>query len=153
MVFRGTFDYTLDAKNRLTVPAKVRTHFADGAVLARGLRKHVALWIPQEFDAYVAEMLGGFHKMSDEYATLDSHLNGGSHPVELDSAGRIPLPPRLMQYAGISKDVVIVGSTDSLQLWDRSTWDVREDGLTDAVNAITARLSGSGPTLPTLGQP
>ncbi|WP_372788219.1 division/cell wall cluster transcriptional repressor MraZ [Paraconexibacter sp.] len=152
MVFRGTFDYTLDAKNRLTVPARIRSHFTDGAVLARGLKRNVSLWIPSEFEDYVATMLRDFHPLSDEYATLDSHLNGGAHDVELDSAGRIAFAPRLMQYGGITKDVVIVGGTNHLQIWDRGTWDARDEGLPAAVAAITARMSGGGPSLSGLGQ-
>jgi MraZ protein len=153
MVFRGSFDYTLDAKNRLTVPAKVRSHFADGAVLARGLKRNVSLWVPGEFETYSGSMLSDFHPLSDDYATLDSHLVGGSHDVDLDSAGRIAMPSRLLQYAGITKDVVLVGSTNHLQIWDRETWDARSEGLSSAVSDITARLSGAGSSrLPTLGQ-
>ena len=153
MVFRGSFDYTLDAKNRLTVPAKVRSHFADGAVLARGLKRNVSLWVPGEFETYSSSMLSDFHPLSDDYATLDSHLVGGSHDVDLDSAGRIAMPSRLLQYAGITKDVVLVGSTNHLQIWDRETWDARSEGLSGAVSDITARLSGGGSSrLPTLGQ-
>lgn len=149
---RGSFDYTLDAKNRLTVPARIRSRYADGAVLARGLKRNVSLWVPSEFEAYSSSMLSDFHPLSDDYATLDSHLVGGSHDVELDSAGRIAMPSRLLQYAGITKDVVLVGSTNHMQIWDRETWDARSDGLSTAVSDITARLSGSASRLPTLGQ-
>lgn len=149
---RGSFDYTLDAKNRLTVPARIRSRYADGAVLARGLKRNVSLWVPSEFETYSSSMLSDFHPLSDDYATLDSHLVGGSHDVELDSAGRIAMPSRLLQYAGITKDVVLVGSTNHMQIWDRETWDARSDGLSTAVSDITARLSGSASRLPTLGQ-
>ncbi|WP_154732429.1 MULTISPECIES: division/cell wall cluster transcriptional repressor MraZ [Solirubrobacterales] len=151
MLLRGSFDYTLDAKNRLTVPAKVRHHFAEGAVLARGLTRNVSLWIPAEFDAYSTDMLSGFDPLDEDYATLDSHLVGGSHDVELDSAGRIAMPSRLAQYAGITKDVVLVGSKTHIQIWDRSTWDARSERLPDAVQDISRRRKGAS-RLPTLGQ-
>ncbi len=152
MVFRGSFDYTLDAKNRLTVPAKIRSRYADGAVLARGLKRNVSLWVPEEFETYSGSMLSDFHPLSDDYATLDSHFIGGSHDVDLDGAGRIAMPSRLLQYAGITKDVVLVGSRNHLQIWDRATWDTRSEGLPTSVSDITARMSGGASRLPTLGQ-
>ena len=51
--FRGTFDYSLDAKNRLTVPAKFRAQLAEGVVLAKGLEPCVAIWQPEDYDAYM----------------------------------------------------------------------------------------------------
>ena len=46
MAFRGSFDYSLDAKNRLTVPAKFRAELSGGVVLAKGLERNVDLWVP-----------------------------------------------------------------------------------------------------------
>jgi MraZ protein len=54
MAFRGTFDYTLDAKNRLTVPAKFRAELSGGVVLAMGLEQSVDIWVPDAYDALVA---------------------------------------------------------------------------------------------------
>ena len=54
MAFRGTFDFTLDAKNRLTVPAKFRAALADGIVLARGAGRCLELWPQAEYEAQQA---------------------------------------------------------------------------------------------------
>ena len=64
MVFRGTFDYSLDAKNRLTVPARFRATLSDGVVLAKGLERCVALWTPSGYDAYSQSSLASFHPLS-----------------------------------------------------------------------------------------
>ena len=50
--FRGTFDYSLDAKNRLTVPARFRAALAEGVVMAKGTEPCVALWVPEQYDAF-----------------------------------------------------------------------------------------------------
>ena len=57
MAFRGTFDYSLDAKNRLTIPAKFRTALADGVVLAKGIESCVELW---QADPPASENFPGF---------------------------------------------------------------------------------------------
>ncbi len=54
-----------------------------------GLKRSVSLWLPADFDAYVAEMLGDFHPLSDEYASWTRYLNGGLHDLDLDWAGRV----------------------------------------------------------------
>ena len=54
MAFRGTFDHTLDAKNRLTIPAKFRASLAEGVVLSKGIERCVQVWTPRAYDAYVA---------------------------------------------------------------------------------------------------
>lgn len=147
MTFRGTFDYTLDAKNRLTVPAKFRPRFADGVVLAKGLKTNIGIWVPSEFDAYVDKVLADFHPLSEEFETLNDFFSGGSLEVELDAAGRVGLSPRLLDHANLQKDVVITGARNRLEVWDRGAWDARDAGLTGQVKAITANLSGAGPTL------
>ena len=53
MAFRGTFDHSLDAKNRLTVPSKFRAALAEGVVLAKGVEPCVAIWPPEDFERHV----------------------------------------------------------------------------------------------------
>ena len=57
MTFRGTFDLTLDAKNRLTVPTRYRAAYAEGVVLAAGLEDCVAIWRPEDYDAWTTAAL------------------------------------------------------------------------------------------------
>ena len=58
MAFRGTFDHTFDAKNRLTVPVKFRASLSDGVVVAKGVERCVSVWTPDEYEAFVASALG-----------------------------------------------------------------------------------------------
>ena len=59
MAFRGTFDYSLDAKNRLTIPAKFRASLSEGVVLAKGIERCVQVWTPSGFEAYTAQRAAG----------------------------------------------------------------------------------------------
>ena len=65
MAFRGTFDHTLDAKNRLTIPAKFRASLAGGVVLAKGIERCVQVWTPKAYDAYVTAALAGLNPLSE----------------------------------------------------------------------------------------
>jgi MraZ protein len=140
MAFRGTFDYSLDAKNRLTVPAKFRAALADGVVLAKGLERYVAVWTPPEFDAYVRSSLEGFHPLAPERQKLERFFSANSHDTELDSAGRVGIPGFLLEHAALRKEVVVTGSGRSLEVWDRGLWSTYNDALAADISEITARL-------------
>ena len=63
-----------------------------------------------------------------------------SHDTELDSAGRVGFPPFLLEHAGLEKEVVVTGSGDALEIWNRATWGEYRAALTSDVTDITARL-------------
>jgi MraZ protein len=143
MAFRGTFDYTLDAKNRLTVPARFRAELAGGVVLAKGLERCVAVWTPAAYDEYTAAALRGLHPLSKEAQKLRRFFSANSLDTELDAAGRVMLPAFLLDHAGLSKDVVVTGSGDALEIWDRMTWATYNDALASDVDEITASLGNT----------
>ncbi|MCW3039979.1 MAG: MraZ protein [Solirubrobacterales bacterium] len=127
--FRGTFDYTLDAKNRLTVPAKWRPSLSDGIVLSKGTEKCVAVWTPERFDAYTETAVSQLHELDPRRDQFERYFQANSHDVDLDSAGRIMIPPRMLEHAGLTKDVVITGVRTRLEIWDRATWNAYNESL------------------------
>jgi MraZ protein len=119
LAFRGHFDYSLDAKNRLNVPPKFRAAFSGGVVLAKALEPCVAVWTPDAFERHTDAFLSGLNPLSNERRKLTRFFAGGSFDSELDSAGRVTLNPALLAHGGIMKEVVLVGVIDHLQVWDR----------------------------------
>ena len=145
MAFRGTFDYSLDAKNRLTVPAKFRAALSDGVVLNKGVDGCVEIWRPGDYESFTAEALQGFHRLSEEGRKLRSYFGANSMDTELDSAGRVGVPTFLLEHAGLNKEVVVVGAEDCLQVWDRAKWASYNEALTGEIAGITAQL-GQAPS-------
>jgi MraZ protein len=140
LAFRGTFDYSLDAKNRLTVPAKFRAALSDGLVLAKGLERCVELWRPGDYESFSGEAVAGFHRVSPQGRKLRSFFAANSLDAELDAAGRVGVPPFLIEHAGLGREVVVVGAEDCLQVWDRNRWAEYNAALTDEIAEITAQL-------------
>jgi MraZ protein len=138
MAFRGTFDNNLDAKNRLTIPAKLRNLLADGVVvaLARDSRRCLAIWCVTDFNANVERMLDGLHPLSADYVRLERFLNAYSSEVELDAAGRVMLPAKLLEQAGLGREVTVIGAGNRLEVWDREAWRTHSAELLDTVNDI-----------------
>ena len=146
MAFRGTFDHALDAKNRLTVPAKFRAALSGGVVLAGssevtpGEPRCVAVWTAEAYDAFTASTLSGLNPLSPKARELKRFFFNHSHDTELDSAGRVMIPPFLMSYAGLGKDVVVTGSGECLEVWDRSTHARYQSDVLSRIPDIAASL-------------
>jgi MraZ protein len=140
LAFHGTFEHTLDAKNRLTVPSKLRTAFAEGAFLVREADKCISLYPAQTYSALTQAALSGLNPLSAQAKQLKRYFHSNAQAIELDSAGRVMLSPRHLEHAGIGRDVVVTGAGDCLELWDRSTWEAYDQDLTARAPDLTAAL-------------
>jgi MraZ protein len=140
VAFRGHFEYSLDAKNRLTIPAKFRASFSGGLVLAKWLDPCVAIFTPEGFESFQDSFLPDMHPLSENRRKLTRFFSGGSYDVELDSAGRVTLNAGLLKHARITKDAVVVGSGDHLEVWDGGSYATDQTDLPDQVAQIAESL-------------
>ncbi len=129
MPFQGNHDHSLDAKNRLTVPAKSRPELAGGVSLVKGFERCLQVWPASDYERVTKQALEGLNPLSPQARDLKRHLYGNAMATELDSAGRINLPASFLQYAGITKDVVVIGSGEYLEVWDRDAWNTDDADL------------------------
>jgi MraZ protein len=136
LTFRGTFEYALDAKHRLTVPAKYRAALAGGVVLAFSPEtemgsemKSLSIWPAEAYDSYAQDALTGINPLSPKARDLRRVLYNNSWELELDSANRLMIPGPAMGYAGLAKEVVITGSGECLEVWDRAAHSKYNEGV------------------------
>ena len=140
MAFHGTFDHTLDSKNRLTVPSKLRTAFAEGAFLVRSTERCISLYPSATYSAQTEAALSGLNPLHPQARELRRYFHSNASQVELDSAGRVMLSARQLEHAGIDRDVVVIGAGDCLELWDPSTWEAYHRDLSARGADLTASL-------------
>jgi len=146
LIFRGTFEHALDAKHRLTVPSKFRAALAGGVVLAAspettpGAPRSIAVWTPESYDAYTSAALAGLSPISPKARDLKRFFFNYSHDTELDSAHRVMIPAPLMEYAGLDKDVVVTGSGECLEVFDRARYAGYSEDVLTRVPDIAASL-------------
>jgi MraZ protein len=140
--FRGTFDHTLDAKHRLTVPARYRAALAEGVVLAMPVDQEpcVGVWRPDEYESYSRRAVADLPPLSSSRAAMERFFYGNSQDAELDAAGRIMIPTFLSEHASLSKEVVVVGVGDRLELWSKDSWNAHRPTLLSGVAEITAHV-------------
>jgi MraZ protein len=140
VAFRGTFDHTLDAKNRLTIPSKFRAALADGVVLARGTERCVEVWPVADYERLHGGALDGLNPLSPEARELRRRLFGGAFDTELDSAGRVMLAPKLMEHGALSREVAVIGAGQALEVWDRQAWSAVDEDSPTRINELTRDL-------------
>jgi MraZ protein len=135
LIFRGTFEHALDAKHRLTVPAKYRAALSGGVVVALspetepGTPRTIALWTPEAFENYANAALVGTSPLSPKARDLKRMLYNNAWEQELDSANRVMIPAPAMQYASLDKEVVVTGSGECLEVWDRAAYGAYNEGV------------------------
>ena len=140
MAFRGHFDYSLDAKNRLNVPAKFRASFSGGLVLMKWLEPCIAIWTPDAFESFTQGMLANLNPVGSRRRKLTRFFAGGSFDAELDSAGRVTLNHPLLEHGAIDKEVVVLGHLDHLEVWDRGRWLEDQRSLSKEIEEIAESL-------------
>jgi MraZ protein len=146
LTFRGTFEHALDAKHRLTIPARFRAALADGVVLAAtselepGAPRTVAIWTAEEYDRFTQSTLAGLNPLSPKARQLKRFFFNASFDTELDSANRVMIPPHLMKYADLDKEVVVTGSGECLEVWDRASYAQNFEDILTSIPTIAASL-------------
>jgi MraZ protein len=146
LAFRGQYEHTLDAKNRLTIPSKFRAALSAGVVLAKSLDPCVTIWTPAAWEGYTERAIGSRDPFSREARQLQRYFHAGSFDAQLDSAGRIMLPQALIEHARLSRDVVVIGGGESAEVWDRDAWRAHEGELDEKAPDLAQRLAENGQT-------
>ena len=138
MSLRGTHDHNLDAKNRLTVPSKLRHHFADGVVVAKGVDDCLGIWPEAAYGEMVDEALAKLNRVSPEGRRMKRFFNSQANTTELDSAGRVMIPSFLLGTIG--REVVVSGAGECLEVWSREAWAIEEPLMLGEIDELTSRL-------------
>jgi MraZ protein len=136
----GEYDHTLDEKNRLTLPAKLREQLGDEIVITRGLDGCLSVYSSAAF-ALLAERVGTLDPFNADTRTMQRYFFTGSPPVELDRQGRMVIPAKLLERAGIGREVTVAGVYDHLEIWDRTTWREKLTQAEGSAEDVAERLA------------
>ena len=141
MAFTGTFEHTLDAKNRLTIPSRFRAELSKGVYLSRAIENVISLYPAETYTAMADQALAHFpNPLSAQARETRRLIYGTAQDVVLASAGRVMLTQRFLEHAGIGREVVITGVGDCLEIWDRSAWADYDTALTQRAPELTESL-------------
>ncbi len=126
MLLTGTFPRTIDDKQRLAIPKRLREGLTPGATvcvlyIAPGTDGSLALYTEESF-ARLADQLAASPPTGQDVRAFSRLFFSQAQRIELDGQGRIRIPPELVALASLDKEVMLVGVRDHLELWDRQRW-------------------------------
>ena len=132
MIFTGTFDLQIDNKNRLAIPSEVRTlvqkyddeHNEKPVFLYVCFgddNSSLCLYTKEGFEKRAAE-LDNSSRPAEEVLEYERMMYSLSKYVEVDKTGRILVPKDLVELAGLTSEVVMLGAKDHLEIRDRAAW-------------------------------
>ena len=150
-MFRGTTELNLDEKGRLAMPSryrdKIREECEGQLIVTRSLEgclQIVPLPLWEQLEAQLTKLSG----LDPAAADLRRFLVAPAEEIQLDKAGRFVIPPHLRQFAGLDKQVVMIGLINRFELWDKSTWEDGDEAR--RANALEAIRQGASPALQAL---
>ena len=121
-MFLGTHAPKLDEKGRIILPAKFRDELASGLVLTRGQEYCVYVFSQREFESLHEKIRQApvTSKQARDY--LRVFLSGASAEVP-DKQNRVTIPAALRSYAGLDRDLVVIGAGSRAEIWDATAWE------------------------------
>ena len=121
-MFLGTYTPRLDEKSRLILPAKFREELAEGLVLTRGQERCIYVFSAREFERVHEQMRSAPLSSRQARDYIRVFLSGASDEVP-DKQGRVTVPAPLGQYAGLDRDVTVIGAGTRVEIWDSESWN------------------------------
>ena len=132
-MFFGRYDYTIDAKGRLNFPAKFRDAMGESFVVLEWV-DNCLFALPMEEVQRLADKLESDELMNSWAVSGD--LFSTACEVVPDKQGRILLPAELRAYAGLEKDVTIIGNRNHAEIWATEVWNARRAGTTSTLDQL-----------------
>ena len=121
-MFMGEYNHTIDAKGRLIIPAKFREVLGDEFVVTKGMDGCLFVFDNSEWQVF-AEKLRSLPMIDKEVRQFTRFFLAGAASVEVDKQGRILLPSVLRDFAGITKDTVLIGVGSRIEIWSKDRWE------------------------------
>lgn len=134
----GEYAHSLDGKGRLNFPARLREDLGDAFILTKGLDNCLFVYSLEEWK-----------KLEERVAALplsrarglQRFLFAGAAQVEPDKQGRVLVPQNLREYAGLEKDVMVIGASNRAEIWDQQRWQdsvlqLTSDSIAEAMDEL-----------------
>jgi MraZ protein len=139
----GEFEATVDAKGRFLLPAGLKKQLPDGEktfVVNRGFDKCLTLY-PMYSWTPIIEQIAAKSDFDANVRNFRRAFMAGATTVELDSAGRLLLPPSLKEWAGMGKDIILNGALNKVEIWDTKKYreffdDMSTDTFSNLANVV-----------------
>lgn len=139
----GEYSHNLDAKGRVSVPAKFREDLGHTFIVTKGLDNCLFAYSKEEWKTF-EEKLKNLPLTNMNARNFIRFFFSGANECEIDKQGRINIPQNLREYASLSKDVYIIGVSTRVEIWDKEKWDNYTSPENMDLDEIASQMSNLG---------
>ncbi len=125
-MFMGTSYNSIDEKNRMIVPAKLRAGLGARCILTKGLDRCLYIYTWEDWDKQMNK-IAQLPESDPKVRAFIRHFCANAAECEFDKQGRIIIPQELKTYAGIEKELVTMGAMSKIEVWSREIWDAPDN--------------------------
>ena len=142
-MFYGEYEHTIDRKGRLIIPSRFREvmkeHYTERFVATRGLDRCLFLFPEDEWRTQESKFRAlSFTKQ--EARRFNRFYFSGAAELTCDRQGRVLIPPYLKEYAGIKRNVILVGVSNRIEIWDQEEWKKFYEQFKENYEQISEKL-------------
>lgn len=138
-MFMGEYHHNIDEKNRLVIPANLRSSLGENFIITRGLEKCLYIYTTSEWQKIVDKLATLPFTKKDARVFIRSFFSAAAN-CSLDRQGRINITPNQALYADISKECVIIGVNDRIEVWAKSNWDKFNEDYSAVLEDVAEHL-------------
>jgi MraZ protein len=146
-LFRGQYLYSVDSKGRVSIPAKLRKHINpeanDTIVMTQGTSKCILIYPYDQWQTFENDLLRLNPYVPDNMKFIRMTTQKATEDV-LDSQARILIPQFLLEYAGIEKEVLIIGVLNKIELWDPAVYDNYINSSEETYEQLAEKVMANG---------
>lgn len=126
-MFIGEYEHSLDAKNRIMIPSKFRSKLGERFILTKGLDHCLFIYTMEEWSKF-EEKLAALPFTSKDARQFTRFFLSGAEECEMDTQGRIIIPQSLREHANLTKNIISIGVSNRIEIWDAESWKAYTTG-------------------------
>jgi MraZ protein len=138
-MFTGEYQHTIDEKGRFCMPAKFRGMLGDWLMITKGLDGCLFVYTREEWTV-LEEKLKKLPFTNSNARAFARFMFGGAVEYEIDKQGRILLSGHLREYAGVNKEIVIVGVGTRIEIWSKEKWETYSQKAEESYEELAEKM-------------
>ena len=138
-MFMGEFHHNIDDKNRLVIPSNYRSTLGETFIITRGLEKCLYIYTAAEWQKIVDKLASLPFTKKDARVFIRSFFSAAAN-CNLDRQGRINITSQQAIHAGITKECVIIGANDRIEIWSKDNWDSYNEEYSEILEDVAEHL-------------
>ena len=139
----GEYEHSIDTKGRLIMPSKLKEDIGEKFVVTKGLDGCLFVYSQEEWKTF-EDKLRTFPLTNKDARALIRFFLAGAMECEIDKQGRFLIPGNLREFAGLEKEVVIIGVLNKIEIWSKDKWLKYSEEENNSADEIAEKMSNLG---------